>query len=33
MRIAHEDGMTWLVEELELNRESVAAQAALADDR
>ena len=30
MRIAHEDGETWLVEVLEQERESVAAQAAAA---
>ncbi len=30
MRVAHEDGETWLVEVLELERESLAAQAAYA---
>ncbi len=30
MRVAHEDGETWLVELLELERESFAAQAAYA---
>ena len=30
MRVAHEDGETWLVELLERERESVAAQAAYA---